>query len=65
MKDYIPPEQLLSRILHIAQLLTYTESSSLNAVHTDQDAEPATPTIIVGKNDSSENVEKLCDEEKM
>lgn len=65
MKEYIPPEQLLTRILHVAQLLAYTESSRLNTVQADQYVEPVVPSIIVAKDNSGANAEKLRDEETM
>jgi hypothetical protein len=65
MKEYIPPEQLLTRILHVAQLLAYTESSNLKSIRVDQYVEPIMPSIIVAKDNSGENAEKLSDEEKM
>ncbi len=65
MKEYIPPEQLLTRILHVAQLLAYTESLPLESVRANQYVEPVMPSIIVGKDNSGANAEKLRDEEKL
>ena len=65
MKEYIPPELLLTRILHVAQLLAYTESSRLESVRVDQYVEPVVPSIIVAKDNSGENLEKLREHKKM
>lgn len=63
MKDYIPPEQLLTRILQVAQLLTYTQPLQPDIVPAKQCIEPITPSIIVGNDKSGENVEKLLPRE--
>lgn len=65
MKEYIPPEQLLTRILHVAQLLAYTESSTLASIRVDQYVEQVVLTIIDAKDNSGATAEKLPDDEKM
>ncbi len=61
MKEFIPSEQLLTRILHVAQLLAYTEASQIESVRVDQYVEPAVPSIIVANNNSGANGERTFD----
>ena len=63
MNTDIPTEQLLTRILHVAKLLTYTKTLSDHEIEV-QPSEVTSP-IIVGNENSDKNVEKLTERKKM
>ena len=65
MNDDTSPEQLLSRILRVAKLLTYMETPLHNTVTMDQYIEHDSAPIIVAKDNSGENLEKLRERKKM
>ena len=60
MNNSIPPEQLLSRILRVAKLLSYAKTRSENEKMLGQSLD-AVPPIIVGNENSDKNVEKLSE----
>ena len=64
MNNEIPPEQLLSRILHVAKLLANTKTRPDNETSTNQFTNVA-PLIIVGNENSDKNVEKLSEQKAM
>ena len=65
MNDDISPEQLLTHILRVAKLLTYKEAPLPNTVTMDQYVEHDSTSIIVAKDNSGENLEKLREHKKM
>ncbi len=65
MNDDTSPEQLLTRILRVAKLLTYKESPLPHKVTMDQYVEHDSASIIVAKDNSGENLEKLREHKKM
>lgn len=66
MSDHLSPQQLLARILYVAQLLTYTQPSDQTEEHCPDDYAASTDNSIIGSNDNSgELVEKLRSQEKM
>ena len=65
MNDDTSPEQLLSLILRVAKLLTYKETPLPNAVTMNQYIEHDSAPIIVVKDNSGENLEKLREHKKM
>ena len=64
MSNEIPPEQLLTRILNVAKLLSNTKTPSDNEISTNQFA-GVVPPIIVGNENSDKNVEKLSEQKPM
>jgi len=60
MNNSIPPEQLLSRILRVAKLLSYAKTRSENEKQLGQSLD-VVPPIIVGNENSDKNVEKLSE----
>ncbi len=61
MNNSIPPEQLLSRVLRVAKLLSYTKIRSENEKKLGQPLD-VVPPIIVGNENSDKNVEKLSEQ---
>ncbi|MBZ0281380.1 MAG: hypothetical protein K8L97_11615 [Anaerolineae bacterium] len=58
MNDKPTPEHFLARILQVAQLLLYTESSPSSEKPLRRSAKPDAPSIIVSKDHSGGNLEK-------
>ena len=64
MNNQISPEQLLTRILHVAKLLTCTKTRPDNEISANQFVDVAPPIIIRNEN-SDKNVEKLSEQKTM